>query len=235
MKSIFYLFLFFCLGACTITKRVHNPGWHVEWRTSQSKKQESPKDQDIAGDKTVKSDEHVASGSPSIPSENNLSQKGSQSKESILEPSLDQALTDQQEHQADNVKPIEQSKEDSQPEQQPSGDSPKPEPLGILSILSSSTALIFLLNIFLLLSDNGWNAILGLSYPWLFFIVLAFATIGLILAIKSLKRLKSSPEMYSGKGRAWTGFGMSVGAGGLVVLTLFVVFLVFLFETFFYW
>jgi hypothetical protein len=35
MKSIAFLFALFFLGACTITKRVHNPGWHVEWHNSQ--------------------------------------------------------------------------------------------------------------------------------------------------------------------------------------------------------
>jgi hypothetical protein len=32
---IFYLIaLLTVIGSCTITKRVHNPGWHVEWRTN---------------------------------------------------------------------------------------------------------------------------------------------------------------------------------------------------------
>jgi cation transport ATPase len=35
MKSIAFLFALFFLGACTITKRVHNAGWHVEWNNSQ--------------------------------------------------------------------------------------------------------------------------------------------------------------------------------------------------------
>ena len=112
---------------------------------------------------------------------------------------------------------------------------PRVDPLGILSIISGSTALIFFLNICLLLSDNGWNAILGLSYPWLFFITLVFAVIGLILAIKSIKRIRQNPELYKGKARAWTGFGISVGGIGLVVLLLLIIALVFLFETFFYW
>ncbi len=43
MKSIFYLLLFSCLGACTITKRVHNPGWHVEWKSNQ----QNEKQQDV--------------------------------------------------------------------------------------------------------------------------------------------------------------------------------------------
>ena len=29
------------LGSCTITKRLHNPGWHVEWRSTHSSVKES--------------------------------------------------------------------------------------------------------------------------------------------------------------------------------------------------
>ena len=36
MKSITFLLTLFLLGACTITKRVHNPGWHVEWKSNHS-------------------------------------------------------------------------------------------------------------------------------------------------------------------------------------------------------
>jgi hypothetical protein len=32
MKNILFVTSIFMLGACTITKRVHNPGWHVEWK-----------------------------------------------------------------------------------------------------------------------------------------------------------------------------------------------------------
>ena len=36
MKLITFLLTLFLLGACTITKRVHNPGWHVEWKSNHS-------------------------------------------------------------------------------------------------------------------------------------------------------------------------------------------------------
>ncbi len=41
MKSITFLLTLFLLGACTITKRVHNPGWHVEWKSTHSNIKES--------------------------------------------------------------------------------------------------------------------------------------------------------------------------------------------------
>ena len=36
MKSLLFLFVFICLCSCTITKRFHNPGWHVEWKHTYS-------------------------------------------------------------------------------------------------------------------------------------------------------------------------------------------------------
>ena len=112
---------------------------------------------------------------------------------------------------------------------------PRADPLGILSIISGSTALIFFLNICFLLSDNGWNAILGLSYPWLFFITLVFAVLGLILAIMSIIRIRQNPELYKGKARAWTGFGMSIGVTGLVILLLLIMALAYVFGEYFSW
>lgn len=41
MKSIIILFTLFLLGSCTVTKRVHNPGWHVEFYGSQKRHNES--------------------------------------------------------------------------------------------------------------------------------------------------------------------------------------------------
>ena len=34
-------FLFGIIGSCTITKRVHNPGWHVEWKSNHSRANET--------------------------------------------------------------------------------------------------------------------------------------------------------------------------------------------------
>lgn len=41
MKKLSVLFLLCSLGSCTITKRVHNPGWHVEWKSTHSSVKES--------------------------------------------------------------------------------------------------------------------------------------------------------------------------------------------------
>ncbi len=36
LNFLCFFFLFGVIGSCTITKRVHNPGWHVEWRSNHS-------------------------------------------------------------------------------------------------------------------------------------------------------------------------------------------------------
>jgi ABC-type glycerol-3-phosphate transport system permease component len=36
MKKILFITLISFLASCTITKRVHNPGWHVEWKLTHS-------------------------------------------------------------------------------------------------------------------------------------------------------------------------------------------------------
>lgn len=236
MKILLSLSIVLFLGACTITKRVHNPGWHVEWKSSTLKNQEAPKDQEIARDNPTKTDAHASSVSQPIPAENNVGHAEKASSQTHQESSVDEVMSDQQ-HQVENVHVTNQKKQESRFEEQTSGDSSKTEPLGILSILAGSTALIFLLNICLLLSDNGWNAILGLGYPGLFLILLALAAIGVILGIVSYKRIIENPELYKGKGkgRAYVGMYMSYFAGGLGLAILLGIGLFYLFETFFSW
>jgi hypothetical protein len=41
MKNILVIALISFLASCTITKRVHNPGWHVEWKSTHSSSKES--------------------------------------------------------------------------------------------------------------------------------------------------------------------------------------------------
>jgi len=43
MRYLSLFILLSVLGSCTITKRVHNPGWHVEWKSNQ----QNEKQQDV--------------------------------------------------------------------------------------------------------------------------------------------------------------------------------------------
>ncbi len=239
MKSIAILLALCFLASCTITKRVHNAGWHLEWKTTTLKNQETPNDQDIASDNLTKTDAHSSTVSKPIPLENKVGHTKTASTHAQQKHSLDETLSDQQQHQVENVHATPQKTQESQSEEHSADDSPKPEPLGIASIFAGSTALIFFLNICFLLSDNGWNAIFGLGYPGLFLIVFALAAIGIIMGIVSYKRIQENPDLYKGKrkgkGRALTGMYLSYVAGGLGLALLLGIGLFYLFDTFFSW
>jgi len=235
MKILLSLSIVLFFGSCTMTKRLHHPGWHVEWKSSKLKNQEIPNEQEIARDNLTKTEAHSSSAYQPISLENKVGYTETTSIHAQQESSFDEVLNDQQQHHAENVHSTNQKKLKNQPENQSAADTPKPEPLGILSIFAGSTALIFFLNICLLLSDNGWNAILGLSYPWLFLILFALAALGVIMGIVSYKRIKENPELYKGKGRAIVGMYMSYFSGGLGLAVLLGIGLFYLFETFFSW
>jgi hypothetical protein len=239
MKSLLFLFVFICLCSCTITKRFHNPGWHVEWKYSKLKNHQTANDQDIASDNLTKTDAHSSSVSQTISLENKVGHKETTAIHAQQESSLDEVVSDQQQHQAEQVYSTNQKKQESQPEDESTDDSPKVEPLGIASIFAGSTALIFFLNICFLLSDNGWNAIFGLGYPGLFLIVFALAAIGIIMGIVSYKRIQENPDLYKGKrkgkGRALTGMYLSYVTSGLGLALLLGIGLFYLFDTFFSW
>jgi hypothetical protein len=64
IKSIAVIFALLSLGACTITKRVHNPGWHVEWKNKLSVKDEfsaedSPSNGQVLSDNSISREIHV--------------------------------------------------------------------------------------------------------------------------------------------------------------------------------
>lgn len=228
MKSI-AVFLTLCfLASCTITKRLHNPGWHVEWRSSTNKSQVQEKNSAT----TANADQRVENSAAATP--DNSQTMNVVEVEQANETSIDQdrrtndVLID--ENQNLEIKKGSPKSTDQKQTSVLNPTEPIFDPLGVLSILSGLTGLFFIFHIFLLLMDNGWNPIFGLSYPWLFFIALAFAAIGLILAIKSIKRIRQNPQLYKGKERAWTGFGISAASGGLVLVTLLLIALYFIFE-----
>lgn len=234
MKFILPLLLIGVISSCTITKRVHQPGWHVEWRSA-NMQQEKDQVQENAKEQQSHNEFNGQQTAGLTETEQESETTTTVSTNTLRVEQSDAGETDKQPNLVAEQKPTKSVLLENQSEDPKATSSARPEPLGILSLVSSSGALIFFLNICFLLSDNGWNPILGLSYPWLFFISLSLAVIGLVFAIMSLKRLKESPELYKGKGRAWTGLGMSLGVSGLVLVLLLCILLVFLFETFFYW
>ena len=235
MKYFAVLLLLCFFTSCTITKRVHNPGWHVEWKSSfsKSKTQDPLQSQEVVAENDVE----LADEKGSHNAQGNQAEEIASIESTETAPNEELNFKDDASDLNDHVDAQNVEKKPIQFKQTtvkfPS--EPRVDPLGILSIVSGSIALIFLLNICFLLSDNGWNAIFGLSYPWLFFIVLVFAVVGLILAIKSIKHIRQNPELYKRKNIAWTGFGISAASLGFLILALLILALIYLFETFFYW
>jgi hypothetical protein len=228
MKSLAVFILLFLFASCTITKRLHNPGWHVEWKTSVNKSQA----QDNSSTSASSVDQRIENSAAATPDNSQTMNVVEVEKANETSIDEDRSTNDVLIDENQNLE-IKKGSPESADQKQTSvlnSTAPRADPLGILSIISGSTALIFFLNICFLLSDNGWNAIFGLSYPWLFFIVLSLAVIGLILAIISLKRIRQNPELYKGKKTAWTGFGISAASGGLVLVTLLLIALYFIFE-----
>ncbi|MFT5777239.1 MAG: hypothetical protein ACI837_000170 [Crocinitomicaceae bacterium] len=61
MKKIFFicLVLLFCSESCTVTKRVHRKGWHVEWHKTMRGSSESVSQSDVTERTKIKGDEKV--------------------------------------------------------------------------------------------------------------------------------------------------------------------------------
>lgn len=233
MKSLAVLILLFLFASCTITKRLHNPGWHVEWKTSMNKSQT----QENTSTSAAKTDQRIENSSETAPSYSqsmNVVEAEQPNELSTHEAHSSKDVLNEENQNLENKKAVPESADRKQLSVL-NPTKPRVDPLGILSIISGSIALIFLLNICFLLSDNGWNAIFGLSYPWLFFIVLVFAVVGLILALKGIKHIRQNPELYKRKNIAWTGFGISAASLGFLILALLILALIYLFETFFVW
>jgi hypothetical protein len=233
MKSLAVLIVLFLFASCTITKRLHNPGWHVEWKTSLNKSQA----QENSSTSASSVDQRIENSSETTPSNSQTMNvvEAEQANETSTYEAHSSKDVPNEENQNLEIKNATAESVDRKQLSVMNPIEPRVDPLGILSIVSGSIALIFLLNICFLLSDNGWNAIFGLSYPWLFFIVLVFAVVGLILAIKSIKHIRQNPELYKRKNIAWTGFGISAASLGFLILALLILALIYLFETFFVW
>lgn len=189
MKYLSFLLFFIVLGSCTITKRVHNPGWHVEWKSTHSSVRES--DQVAATVSTPKRQ---------TPDESFSEQKQGTSENSNF---LETTTLSEQKDQLDvralpTVQGAQSSRSFSKLEEA------KDEPD----------------------SGNGEPAtqkVHPLANAALFFLILSIPTLGLmlpltiVLAVLALKKIKSNPNQWRGRGRA-------LAALIIAVFLLFIVF-----------
>lgn len=223
------------LASCTITKRVHNNGWHIEWRNPHNRT--TPiSNNDSKGDLLPNNQPYLSNQEDSII----YTDEYPIDTREVMTTSL----KNKEEGDFDgkyNEDPVRITKEnipvnvqqDEMNAESLENKSQRQEPFGVVSIFFSSAAILLFIHICLLLTDNGWVALFGLSYAGLFLLAIALAVTALILAIKSLRKIHKSPTSLKGRKLAWTGIGMSIGANGLILILLVGIGLYYLFENFF--
>ena len=235
MKLLYSALILSALMSCTLTKRVHNHGWHIEWRNSLNRTMptsDEENNEDVSGiDPSVVSNEK---DSISYSDDYNLKTTDIVASSSNEKEEKDSDMMGNEDpvritlaNETKEVQNNEMNTESVENEFQ------RQEPLGVVSIFFSSAAILLFIHICLLLTDNGWVALFGMSYPGLFLLAISLAVIALILAIYSLRKINKSPTTLKGRKLAWTGVGMSIGANGLILVLLIGIGLYFLFENFF--
>ncbi len=181
MKSITFLLTLFLLGACTITKRVHNPGWHVEWKSNHS----SSKDREA-----VAADESTYVGQTT--NENVLDEQKAKANEKSENPvqSLNTAATDVQFEQS-----LEQTLNDSDAKKNASN-----------SIRIKENEKVE----FLLEKDAGEKKVHPLAKASLILLCGSVLLFGItlipafILSMSALKKMKKNPDQWAGRKMALT-------------------------------
>jgi hypothetical protein len=180
MKSIIILFTVFLLGACTITKRVHNPGWHVEWKSTHSSGKES---EQVAA--------HVSMTERQTPNESISTQELEESQitaENLYSPE-NSTFSDHQDPQG--VKAGESIRIEQGAAKMSKIDDEKEE------ALSKN-------------EEPGAKKVHPLAKAALISLILSIVTLGLgalvamILARIALKKIKSDPEQWTGRKMALT-------------------------------
>ena len=59
MKNVLIIIILFVISSCTITKRVHNPGWHVEWKGKLSAEKNQTIQNEVLSDQQVNINEQA--------------------------------------------------------------------------------------------------------------------------------------------------------------------------------
>lgn len=217
IKFVCFFFLFELIGSCTITKRVHNPGWHVEWRSTN----QSAAEKEVETNPILSGGELVDQEQSALPLErNNLLAEGNGN--TLIQPStmIEKAGGDEV-NSEDFVLPVKQVQSEHQVLKRQSlwinenveVTDKRLEPFGILSLASFLMALI---SIFLGISF-GWS-LMGLAY-------LLFFIFGIVSAIISLRRFRNSPDLYKGERFVKIGLIAFLSVYGVMILLTIVLFI----------
>jgi hypothetical protein len=217
VKSISILIALFLLASCSITKRVHKPGWHVEWKSSNQK----------VAKKNIETNPILSGGqledeeqSTLHPETNNLRSEATVT-EMPQQTMLIQNVEGDEVNSEDNVLLRKQAQSKLQVlkrqsisinEDEKVADK-RLEPFGMLSLASFLMALT---SIFLGISF-GWS-LMGLSY-------IVFFIFGIVSSIISLRRFRNSPDVYRGKRFIKIGLIAFLSVYGVMILLTIVLFI----------
>jgi hypothetical protein len=196
MKSFTFLFALFLLGACTITKRVHNPGWHVEWKNKTTiEKGNSVRDEVFSADLDTVIDlanlgyqETVARAEPIT------------IERSAISPVDDRSNNTDEELPPDEIEHVNALEKNSQPALSKNPDRSLDDELTVderelnphVSHALTTTLLSLLCLLLLLLGFSGFLWF----FCWIGIIITGTATIK--NAKKGLKEMKEHPDVWRG-------------------------------------
>ena len=226
MKSIAFLLALFLLGACTITKRVHNPGWHVEWKSIASAGQEQTnhdlskdeRSQMVVTKETVTTTQTEEENSSAILNslESNSREEHVFMTDSPSTKTTDAASAETSSHY-ERVSSIKQSRHN--PED--GVDNRKLHPYLFVSFgffMGSLLSLILLVTVF--------DAMSGMLLLMLFLIAL-FGLLSFIFAAIANRAIKKSPEVWKGDsgGKVLFIFGIFLTVAAILVAVVFGIFI----------
>jgi hypothetical protein len=198
MKEISFIIILCLTASCTMTKRVHNPGWHVEWRLKNLKTQVFENENNL--------DESAVFSSQKV-EENyvNPEEPISQTLLTTNQPRVSKLSDDEQVMplgQNDFSKavslPSRESSKEKSVSQEPRVEGDKRN-LALISLYFLVSAIVFP-SVALMICDMGWGAVAIVSG----FIGALSIFAALILSIIALIRIYKNVDQRSNKKIAWT-------------------------------
>ncbi|MFN5635249.1 MAG: DUF4190 domain-containing protein [Flavobacteriia bacterium] len=211
MKKIFIIIILGLAASCTMTKRVHNPGWHVEWRSvawntyDLVNQQVSNDDFKAVEQKTVAMDQSIAAIHPN---DNSMIQVDQTTEKSEIESQIILKNTtdaiDTERNADEDVSFVKKKQSNQNGSSAEEVDHRVWQPFATASIVVLSAAfLCFFAYFFVFLAP------IALYLSAMLLSILAF-----IFALVARRRIKVNPEKWKGKGAT------------LVVIILGLVFLI---------
>lgn len=226
MKNLSFLLLVALLGSCTITKRLHNPGWHVEWKNT-ALRQATPTGQEgfalgnveldstqsisFNTQKTAPLSLHVGNQIPM-----NSDDSGQQTSDNLDEEASGEKEVSTGESQTQlaglSVKREKTAKDNIEPDK-------KIHPLIYISL-----GLILVCWILFFLLFGGVFASVSGAILFVLLLDTLLGVASFVVALKALKAIKKAPEIWKGKAVTLV-LAILSGIGFFIIGTFFLIWL----------